>query len=76
MSDSTFPRTDRLKPAPGIHRLMFGLCLSFAHVGATSVFPHCVGRDARPCTAMEEGWSSAPGVLALARVVLSRTVIT
>ena len=27
MSDSTFPRTGRLKPAPGIHRLMFGLCL-------------------------------------------------
>jgi hypothetical protein len=55
MWDSTFPRTGRLKPAPGIHRLMFGLCLPCAHVEATSVFPHCVGRDVRPCAAMEVG---------------------
>jgi hypothetical protein len=52
---STFPRTTRLKPAPGIHRLMFGLCLHFAHVEATSVIPHCVGRGARACAAMEVG---------------------
>src|SRR5712691_379645 len=28
---------------------MFGLCLPFAHVEATSVIPRCVGRDAQPC---------------------------
>ena len=38
MWGSTFPHTGRLKPAPpGIHRLMCGLCLSFAHVETTSV---------------------------------------
>src|ERR1700720_3769723 len=51
----TFPRLDRLKPAPGIHRLMFGLCLPFAHVETTAVIPHCVGMGARPCAAMEVG---------------------
>jgi hypothetical protein len=73
---STFPCTNRLKPAPGIHRLMFGLCLHFARVEATSVIPHCVGRGARACAAMEVGYSSAPGVLAPVRFMLSRTVIT
>ena len=37
------PAHGRLKPAPGIHRLMFGLCLPLAHIEATSVIPHCVG---------------------------------
>ena len=30
----------RLKPAPGIRRRMFGLCLPFAHVETTAVIPH------------------------------------
>jgi hypothetical protein len=32
---SIFPPTGRLKPAPGIYRLMFGLCLPCAHGEAT-----------------------------------------
>src|ERR1700730_9000936 len=74
--DSTFPRIGRLKPAPDMHRLMFGLYLPFAHVEATSLIPHCVGRDARSCAAVEVDQSFAPGVLALARVMQSRAVIT
>jgi hypothetical protein len=38
--------------------------------------PHCVGPSARSHTVVEVGLSSAPGVLALVRVMLSRTVIT
>ena len=41
--------------APGIHRLVFGLCLPFAHVEATSVIPHCVGLSARSRAAVEVG---------------------
>ena len=33
------PTHDRLKPAPGIHRLMFGLCLPFAHLVVNSENP-------------------------------------
>jgi hypothetical protein len=66
----------QLKPAPGIHRLMFGLCPPFAHVVVTSVIPHCVEPQTRLRTAMEGYYSSTPGVLARVRVMLSRTVIT
>src|SRR5262249_19960346 len=39
---------------------------------ATSLIPHCVGPSARSRTVVEGGSSSAPGVLALVRVMLSR----
>ena len=55
---------------------MFGLRPPFVHFGATSLIPHCVGPSARWRTVVEVGSSSAPGVLALVRVMLSRTVIT
>ena len=35
---------------------MFGLYLPFAHVEATLLIPHCVGRDARSCAALEVGF--------------------
>src|SRR5215472_12780286 len=52
---STFPRIRRLKPAPGIHRLMFGLCPPCAHIVVTSVIPHCVGLSTGSCAAVEVG---------------------
>src|SRR6516162_6463587 len=33
------PTHDQLKPAPGIHRFMFGLCLPFAHLVVNSENP-------------------------------------
>ena len=66
----------RLKPAPGIRRFPLSLRPSFVHRLASTIIPRCVGTVARQCTAMEVGWSSAPGVLARVRVVLSRPVIT
>jgi len=55
---------------------MFGLRPPFVHFVATSLIPHCVGSSARSRTVVEVESSSAPGVLALVRVMLSRTVIT
>jgi hypothetical protein len=55
---------------------MFGLHPPFVHLVATTVVPHCVGPRTRLRTALEGYYSSAPGVLARVRVVVSRSVIT
>ena len=71
-----FPDHQRLKPAPGMRCPMFGLHPPFVHLVATTVVPHCVGPRTRLRTAMEGYYSSAPGVLARVRVVLSQSVTT
>jgi hypothetical protein len=71
-----FPDHQRLKPAPGMRCPMFGLHPPFVHLVATTVVPHCVGPRTRLRTALEGYYSSAPGVLARVRVVVSRSVIT
>jgi hypothetical protein len=75
-SDGAFPSHRQLKTAPSIHWQMFGLHPPFVHFVATSLIPHCVGPSARSRTVVEVGSSSAPGVLALTRVMLSRAVLT
>jgi hypothetical protein len=69
-----FPDHQRLKPAPGIRCPMFRLHPPFVHLVATTVVPHCVGPRTRLRTALEGYYSSAPGVLARARVMVSRAV--
>src|SRR6266498_2193545 len=76
ISDGAFPELRQLKTAPSIHRQMFGLRPPFVHFVATSLIPHCVGPSARSRIVAEVGSSSTLGVLALVRVMLSRTVIT
>ena len=71
-----FPGRRRLKLAPGILRPTSGLHPPFVHLVATTVVPHCVGPRTRLRTALEGYYSSAPGVLARVRVIVSRSVIT
>jgi hypothetical protein len=71
-----FPDHQRLKPAPGMRCPMFGLHPPFVRLVATTVVPRCVGPRTRLRTALEGYYSSAPGVLARVRVVVSRSVIT
>jgi hypothetical protein len=76
ISDGAFPDIASLRLLPAYT----GRCLvyvpPFVHFVATSLIPHCVGPSARSRTVVEVGSSSAPGVLALTRVMLSRAVIT
>jgi len=71
-----FPDHQRLKPAPGIRRPSSSLHPPFVHLVVTTVVPHCVGPRTRLRTALEGYYSSAPGVLARVRVIVSRSVIT
>src|SRR5262245_28297652 len=71
-----FPDHQQLKPAPGIRCLSSSLHPPFVHLVATTVVPHCVGPRTRLRTALEGYYSSAPGVLARVRVIVSRSVIT
>src|SRR5246127_2612320 len=71
-----FPDHQRLKPAPGIRRPSSSLHPPFVHLVVTTVVPHCVGPRTRLRTAVEGCYSSAPGVLARVRVIVSRSVIT
>jgi hypothetical protein len=71
-----FPGRRRLKLAPGIHRPTSGLHPPFVRLVVEAIIPHCVGPQTRLRTAMEGYYSSAPGVLARIRVIVSRSVIT
>ena len=71
-----FQTISRLKPAPGMRHLLSGLHPPFVHLVVTSVIPHCVGPIDSVRTTMEDHYSSAPGVLAQVRVLVSRSVIT
>jgi hypothetical protein len=70
------PGRRRLKLAPGIHRPTSGLHPPFVRLVVEAIIPHCVGPQTRLRTAMEGYYSSAPGVLARVRVIVSRSVIT
>src|SRR5262249_45612585 len=75
-SSGAFPDHQRLKPAPGIRCSSSRLHPPFVHLLAATVCPHLLGPPPRLRTALEGYYSSAPGVLARVRVMLSRTVIT
>ena len=49
----TFPDHQRLKPAPGVRRRMFGLHPPFVHLVVRTAVPHCVGPQTRLHTARE-----------------------
>jgi hypothetical protein len=76
ISDGAFRYIASLRLLPAYTGKCFGLRPPFVHFVATSLIPHCVGPSTRSRTVVEVGSSSAPGVLALTRVMLSRTVIT
>src|SRR5262249_1040265 len=76
ISDGAFPNIRQLKTAPSIHRQIFGLRPPFVPFPGDIAYPAFFGPSARSRTVVEGGSSSAPGVLALVRVMLSRTVIT
>ena len=75
MSGGAFPAITSLSLLPAFAG-RFGLRPPFVHLVVASVIPHCVGPRTRSCTALEGGSPSAPGALALVRVMLSRPVIT
>src|SRR6516162_5320272 len=54
----TFPDHQRLKPAPGVRRQMFGLHPPFVHLVVRTAVPHCVGPQTRLRTALEGYYSS------------------
>jgi hypothetical protein len=75
MSDSAFPRSLSLKPAPGIHDCSVGLHPSFARPQSDILIPFCAGRMILdPCH--RSGFRLAPGVLAPVRVIVSRSINT
>ena len=76
LSDGAFPDVTQLKSAPDIRCITAGLHPPFVRLVVTTVVPHSVGPRTRLRTALEGYYSSAPGVLARVRVIMSRSVIT
>ena len=66
----------QLKPAPGMRCPSSSLHPPFVHLVVNAIIPHCVRPRTRLRTAVEGYYSSAPGVLARVRVIVSRSVIT
>src|SRR5438128_10912615 len=73
LSDGAFPGHRPLKPAPGIRRLILGLPPSFAHLVVRVSYPALCRADDSMVRRLGVGWYSAPGALAPARVILSRS---
>jgi hypothetical protein len=76
MSGGAFPSITRLSLLPAFTGRYLVCVRRSCTSWSASVIPHSVGPRTRSCTALEGGSPSAPGALALVRVMLSRPVIT